>query len=134
MDEGGRSQDEGRVQVGLHMGSCDRSMKKAVWGVFLILMGLLFLLEHFGVFGFHGIGPFWPFIFFVLAVINVLEGKIGSAVMMAFLGTWFLAVTNGYLGLTWNNSWPLALIAVGAGIVVGALTGQDRHDPRGGAS
>jgi hypothetical protein len=35
-----------------------------------------------------------------------------------------MAANAGWYGLTWRNSWPLALVAVGAGIVVRALAGQ----------
>jgi hypothetical protein len=38
------------------------------------------------------------------------------------------------MGLGWHNSWPLLLVAVGIGMVVKALTGEDgrRWPPRRG--
>jgi hypothetical protein len=46
-----------------------------------------------------------------------------------------LACEFGWYGLDYHNSWPLVLVAVGAGIVVRALGGEPkRRVPEGGAS
>jgi hypothetical protein len=102
-------------------------MKKAVWGIFLIALGGLFLFERFGVWGFTGIGAWWPLILVVIGIIHLIERRGGSALTMILLGAWFLAVTSGWMGLTYENSWPLVLVAAGAGIVVKALTGEERR-------
>jgi hypothetical protein len=109
-----------------------RSMKKAVWGIFLIALGGLFLFERFGMRGIAGIGEWWPFILIVIGITHLIERRAGSALTMILLGAWFLAVTSGWMGLTYGNSWSLVLVAVGAGIVVKALTGEEcrhRHTP-----
>ena len=103
-----------------------RSMKKAVWGIFLIALGGLFLFERFGTWGFAGISEWWPLILVVIGITDLIERRVGSALTMFLLGAWFLAVTSGWMGYTWQNSWPLSLVAVGAGIVVKALTGEER--------
>jgi hypothetical protein len=46
---------------------------------------------------------------------------------MILLGAWFLAVTSGWMGLTYGNSWSLVLVAAGVGIVAKALTGEERR-------
>jgi hypothetical protein len=107
-----------------------RNMKTVVWGIFLIALGGLFLLERFGTWGFAGIGAWWPLILIVIGIIQLLERRVGSALTMILLGSWFLTVTSGWMGLTYGNSWSLVLVAVGAGIVVKALTGEERRrDP-----
>jgi hypothetical protein len=113
-----------------------RTIKSAVWGVFLIVLGGIFLLERFGGPAMPDIGQLWPLVFYAIAVIHVFERRAGSALTMFLLGSWFLAVQFEWLGFTWHNSWPLALVAVGAGIVIRALTGEDRRPRRseGGAS
>ena len=104
-----------------------RSTKKAVWGIFLIALGVLFLLERSGMWGFAGIGAWWPLILVVIGITHLSERRVGSALTMILLGAWFLAVTSGWMGLTYGNSWSLVLVAVGVGIVVKALTGEERR-------
>ena len=113
-----------------------RNTKKVIWGVFLIALGVWFLFEHLVPWGLAGLGEWWPLILVVIGITHLVERRVGSALTMILLGVWFLAVTSGWWGLTWRNSWPLVLVAVGMGIVVKALTGEERQHhfrhPEGG--
>ena len=104
-----------------------RAVRSAVWGVFLVALGTLLLVARFGPWQLPGFWELWPLLLFVLAAIRLIEGRVGGAVTMTGLGSWFLAVESNWHGLTWGNSWPLALVAVGLGMVVRALTGEDRR-------
>lgn len=104
-----------------------RSTKKVVWGIFLIALGGLFLMERFGTWSFAGVAEWWPLILVVVGITHLIERRVGSALTMILLGAWFLAVTSGWLGLTYGNSWSLVLVVVGAGIVVKAFTGEERR-------
>jgi branched-subunit amino acid ABC-type transport system permease component len=106
-----------------------RSAKRVVWGIFLIALGGMFMLERLGGPVAPDMGQLWPSVFYVIAVIHLLERRPGAALTMFLLGTWFLAVEFEWLGLTWRNSWPLALVVVGAGMVARALTGEGRRGP-----
>ena len=100
-----------------------REMKSSIWGVFLILIGSLLLMERLG----HvplPIRSLWPLILFVLAAIRVIEKRYGSALSFVLLGFVFLACTNHWYGMTYHNSWPLLLVAAGAGMVVRALRNE----------
>ncbi len=101
--------------------------ERLVWGLFLIALGALLLLDRFGPWSLPGLGQLWPVLFFAFALARLLDGRPGGALTLAGLGTWFLAVEFHWYGLTWGNSWPLSLVAVGLGIVVRALTGEDRR-------
>jgi hypothetical protein len=104
-----------------------RNPKRAIWGGFLIALGVLLLLENMGVRGFADVSSWWPLVLIVVGITSLVEGRVGSALTMILLGGWFFAVTNDWHGLTYANSWPLVLVAVGAGMVVKALTGEDRR-------
>jgi hypothetical protein len=104
-----------------------RETRRMIWGLFLIALGGLLLLERFGPWGLPNVGQLWPVALFVFAVICLVDGRPGGALTLAGLGTWFLAVEFHWYGLDWGNSWPLALVAVGLGIVVRALTGEERR-------
>ena len=107
-----------------------RSMKRAIWGTFLIALGALFLLERMGIPGFAGVSSWWPLILVVIGITKLVEGRVGSALIMILIGGWFFAVTNDWHGLTYGNSWPMVLVIVGVGIVVKALSGEDRRARR----
>jgi hypothetical protein len=104
-----------------------RGMKKVIWGVFLIALGVVLLLERLGLPGLVEVEAWWPLVLVVIGVTSLVDGRPGSALTMMLLGVWFFAVTNDWNGLTYGNSWPLVLVAVGAGMVVKALTGEDRR-------
>jgi hypothetical protein len=104
-----------------------RETTRTIWGLFLIALGALLLIERFGPWAIPNIRQFWPAVLFALAVIRLTEGRPGGALIFAGLGTWFFAAEFHWYGLDWGNSWPLALVAVGLGIVVRALTGEDRR-------
>jgi membrane-associated HD superfamily phosphohydrolase len=102
----------------------NRPMRRLVWGLFLIAIGSLFLLDHMGMLRVPNVGTLWPAIFIAIALIHVLEGRFGSALTFLILGFWFFACEFGWYGFNYGNSWPLVMIAVGAGIVVRALGGE----------
>jgi hypothetical protein len=100
---------------------------RIIWGLFLVALGVVLLLDRVGPWRMPGLGQLWPVILIVFALVRLFEGRPGSALTLAGLGFWFLAVEFTWYGLNWLNSWPLALVAVGLGIVVRALTGEDRR-------
>ncbi len=104
-----------------------RETKRIVWGVFLIALGTLFLVGHLGIFGWAGLAAWWPLILVAIGVVRVFERRHGSALTLFLLGGWFMACESGWWGLRYDNSWGLVLVAVGAGIVVRALTGESRE-------
>ncbi len=113
-----------------------RDTKHIIWGVFLIALGALFLLGHFGWLGWTHLHSWWPLIFIVLGITRLVERHLGGAVTMFLLGGWFLVCENNWMGLTYGNSWGLILVAVGIGIVVKALAGRNGWSwgPTGGRS
>ena len=109
-----------------------RATKSLVWGIFLVALGSAFLLDRLHVVDLPSLGSLWPAVFFVIATGHVAEGRLGSALTFTLLGAWFFACEFGWYGLDYGNSWPLVLIAVGAGIVVRALRSEPRRREREG--
>jgi hypothetical protein len=102
------------------------STRAVIWGVFLMTLGAVLMLDRFGPWDFPDIWRLWPALFLVLAVAQLAEGRLGSALTVASIGTWLLACEFHWFELRYGNSWPILLVAVGLGIVVRALTGEDR--------
>jgi hypothetical protein len=97
------------------------------FGLILITVGVVLWLQQQGLIpdGFwrHG----WPWFIVMLAVIQIATARsasrLGDGVSFALLGGWVLMVESHWHGLTWGNSWPLALAAMGVGIVTHAIAG-----------
>jgi hypothetical protein len=101
-----------------------RDTKWVVWGSLLVGLGVVYLLERMGLIATRA---WWPFILMAFATTRLVDGRIGSAMVWLLLSGWFLAVSWDWNGMTYGNSWPLVLVAVGAGIVIKAITGEERR-------
>ena len=101
--------------------------ERIIWGLFLVALGALLLVQRFGPWEIPGLGQLWPVVVIAFALVRLFEGRPGGALALGGLGVWFLAVEFHWYGLDWENSWPLALVAIGLGIVVRTLTGEDRR-------
>ena len=113
----------------------DRNWRRLFWGMALIAAGVLLMLERFG-----GLPDWmydyswWGGIVVALGLGTLLTARraesVGSGITLALLGVWFLVVTNRMYGLTWTNSWPLALVAAGAGTLGHAVAANWLPDTR----
>jgi hypothetical protein len=98
--------------------------KPLLWGAFFIVLGGALLFQRF--FGLDTeIWDLWPIVFLIIGTSHLFDRRPGSAATMYAFGFWFFAVTFGWFGMTYRNSWPLALIAVGIGAVIRAISGEE---------
>lgn len=97
------------------------------FGLILITVGVALWLEQQNLIpeGFWRNG--WPWIIVLLASIQIVTARtanrFGDGVSFTLLGLWLVAVQSHWHGLTWRNSWPLSLAAMGSGIVAHAIAG-----------
>ena len=95
------------------------------WGITLIVLGLFAALDYVGMIPWPLGRTTWPVIVIVLGIVRAATAwsarKLGNGVSLALLGGWFWIAVNHWHGFTWTNSWPLALVASGTGMVVHAL-------------
>jgi hypothetical protein len=102
-----------------------------VWGVILMAIGTVLLLDRFGTVQLPRIGQLWPLIFVALGISKTFERDFGSALMFILVGAWVLACNSGWNELTYGNSWPIVVVIFGIKLVVESLSGGNR---RGGHS
>jgi hypothetical protein len=100
-----------------------------VWGVFLIALGLFFLAERVLYLpDWWGEFHWWGLISVALGLVMTFLARtaddLGTGVMITLFGLWFVVASNGFFGLTWKNSWPLALVAAGLGTVTHGIAGN----------
>ncbi|MBI5838221.1 MAG: hypothetical protein HZB25_13360 [Candidatus Eisenbacteria bacterium] len=97
-----------------------RDTRSIVWGLALVLLGATLLLARLGAVE-VSVETLWPAIPVLFGVAYLAEQKLGSAVTFLLLGAVCFGCNEGWRGMSFEQSWPLLIVAVGAGIVVGAF-------------
>ena len=115
-----------------------RSRDRLGWGLFMIAMGVWFLLIQYGVLSRDAWHTWWPAAVIAVGVVSVAMARdpksLGSGVTTIGIGFWLWATVNHWYGLDWSNSWPLSLVAVGLGTLVewAASVVAARHEKEDG--
>ena len=96
--------------------------KQVMWGLVLIAVGVIFLLDRMGIADLRELWHYWPLLI-VAAGINQTIGypsarEFSNGLWTVFIGLWLFAVFEGILGLTLRNSWPLFLLMAGLQMVL----------------
>jgi hypothetical protein len=96
--------------------------KQMVWGLVLIAVGVIFLLDRMGIVEVESLWHYWPLLL-VVAGINQTIGypsarQFRNGLWTTFTGLWLFAVFEGLFGLTFRNSWPLFLLMWGVLLVL----------------
>src|SRR5262245_52898721 len=104
-----------------------KAIPKVILGILLIVAGTALMLDRLQVLEIGHLSQYWP-----VALLGVGASRLwstwgtsaqGSGAGMMMLGLYFFAVSFKWFGLTYHNSWPLFLVAVGFGMVWRALVG-----------
>ena len=83
-------------------------------GAVLILIGLVFLLDHLGVVHLQRLWNYWPMVLVLVGVAKLTQpGSRSGAVFWILIGGVVQLNQLGYLHLSWGTLWPLALITAG---------------------
>jgi len=107
----------------------ERNWGRMGWGLALVVVGLLILGDRVGwlpgvTVDYH----WWGILVSLLGVATLVRprraGDVGNGVSFVLCGLWCLAASTHAYGLTLSNSWPLALVAAGAGVVAHALAAR----------
>jgi predicted membrane protein len=105
-----------------------RGEGKLVLGIFVVLIGIVFLLDNLGVLHFYNVWAFWPALMILLGIVRMITsysnaGRISGVVLFA-VGAILLANNLGYIPWNlWSLFWPLLLIVWGLGML---FRGYDR--------
>src|SRR5215831_12317750 len=105
-----------------------RKGESLVWGLFLITLGVAFLLTNSGVWPNDALRHWWPLLVVVVGLGSVAAARdphgVGGGVTTAAIGGWLLVAANGWYGLGWSRSWPLSFVAIGLGTLAEALVAR----------
>jgi predicted membrane protein len=100
-----------------------KNQGRIFWGLLLILLGVLFLLDQMGRVDFGDlVGRYWPVLFILIGVSILFSNNfrnVGSAVFFILFGTFFLLLRLRIFDrAVWHYVWPLAIIAVGLWVLL----------------
>lgn len=102
----------------------DKTDDAVVFGLALIAIGVVFLLDELGVIGIREVWTWWPWLFIGVGVVRAAMWRsaktVASGFGMVLFGLWFLISVEGWFGLGWSDSWPLAVVAIGLSMVARA--------------
>jgi predicted membrane protein len=98
--------------------SAHRTQGRIFWGLMLICLGVLFLLDQMGRLDFGDlVGRFWPVIFIIIGVSILLSNNfknVGSGIFFILFGAFFLLLRMRIFDrAVWHYIWPLAIIVTG---------------------
>ncbi len=116
---------------------------RLILGLFLVVVGVLFLLDRMGVLEAGQLGDYWPLVFVALGVGRLLQpdcrrGLVFSLVLIIGGGWWTLYNLGVVETSVWRY-WPVVLVLLGAGMMWRAIGGSperrfgDADRPRDGA-
>jgi hypothetical protein len=93
-----------------------------------MVAGAILLLIQMDYLEYRSILHYWPILPLVLGTVKIVapgrERDVLGGADLVMLGLWGLACQNHWLGLTWRNSLPLILVAIGVRMVLGSLFGS----------
>lgn len=116
--------------------SASKNQGRIFWGLLLIVLGGLFLLDQMDKLDFGDlIGRYWPVVFIILGLSILLSNNfrnVGSGLFFIAFGAFFLLVRLRIFDrMVWSYLWPLAIIGVGVWILVRPAWHPDRKKADG---
>ena len=107
-------------------GTTMRNAPRLFFGLVVIALGVVALLDQMGIVPIDNIWRFWPLFLIALGFARLLRprGSPGRFVGVLFLvvGTWFLLQNLGLWPYDLFDFWPLLVVLIGARLVWGAMS------------
>lgn len=94
-----------------------KSQRRALFGLLLILIGVVLLLDNLNVI--PGLPDYvfnWRNIFLLIAIINVMSGNLRGALVLGAI--WGFFMFHEYWDLDLRDYWPLILVVIGLGLML----------------
>ena len=96
-----------------------------VVGVVLVALGVSILLDRMEIYTWDLWTTWWPALIVLLGLVRLATVRcardVGRGVTDLGIGAWLWLTVTHWHGLDWSTSWPMALVAVGAGMIARAI-------------
>jgi hypothetical protein len=116
--------------MGLETRERHKRATAAVFGVILIGLGAMFLLQNFGVVDAGRPGDWWPVVVIGFGVSSVVApkdpGDAATGVAVAALGVFFLLRNFGIIDWRFQDIWPAFLVLAGISLIARAVAERRR--------
>jgi hypothetical protein len=110
----------------------------AVFGVMLIGVGVLFLLDNFGLYDAGQLRDYWPVLVIGLGLPSLIAPKDAAdapwGVVTVAVGTFFLLKNLDVVDWRFHDIWPLFLVLAGVALIVRSFADRRGHFPSGTGS
>jgi hypothetical protein len=102
-----------------------------IWGVVLVLGGVVFLLSNFEIIKYGSLWRHWPFAFVGVGLLKLIAVRslkeVGSAMWWVFIGGYLYVSVFNIFGLGFSRSWPILIIGWGISTLWNAFTRKPHH-------
>jgi hypothetical protein len=102
-----------------------RERKHLFWGIALIAVGCLFLLDRQGIIRIDQAWRLWPAAFALFGLVRIVTARRGEHVVKGIFtivfAAWLYVSIEQLWGWTFATTWPIILIALGVKAVAGGL-------------
>jgi len=105
-----------------------RNQRRILFGLFIIIIGALSLLDNLHLFDARDVLHFWPMAFIALGVLKIVQTRhasgyfVGAALIAA--GVVLTLQSMGIIAFRWRDWWPVLLIAGGVLVIFRGLFGR----------
>lgn len=119
----------GPIVVGINLAN-RRGGGGFFWGLLLILVGVIFLLDHMQIISASHLWRFWPLLLIVAGIANVTKAdhRFWGILLMA-AGTLLQLNQLGIAHFGWADFWPIVLIAAGLMVLWNSLSARSCPAP-----
>jgi hypothetical protein len=116
----------------------NRKVTAAVFGVMLIGIGTLFLLDNFGMYDAGQLRDYWPVLLIGLGIPGLVApkdaGDVPWGVVTVAVGTFFLLRNLDVIDWRFRDIWPLFLVLAGVALIARSFADRRAHLPAGSGS
>lgn len=96
--------------------------KQLMFGLMLIAIGAVLLLDQFDLLDLYDLWHYWPLILVVVGLNKVIgyptARDFTNGLWTMFIGLWLFANIEHMFGLTFRNSWPYVIIGWGVTMII----------------
>ena len=105
----------------------------AVFGVLLVGVGVMFLLQNFGMVDAGQVGDWWPLILIGFGIASLIApkdpGDAATGVAVAALGAFFLLRNFDVIHWRFENIWPLFMVLGGVSLIARSIAERRASRP-----
>lgn len=109
-----------------------RGGPRLVFGIVLILLGVVFSLDRLGLVRAEDVLDFWPVIFVVVGLSKIVFPASGgsrfSGFVLLVVGSWLLLEELRWIDVDFSDWWPVLLVLVGLRLAWQGLFGRSEGD------